>query len=86
MVHRPQRLVDILFLMRQYKIEPKFLRFVHPSPYKRANLILVKGSRGGNPELKMMEPLYVYDENGKYSGKYSKEIDDIYHRGEYQVE
>jgi len=79
MVHRPQRLVDILFLMRQYKIEPKFLRFVHPSPYKRANLVLVKGFRGGNPELKMMEPLYVYDENGRYS----KEIDDIYHRGEY---
>jgi tRNA1(Val) A37 N6-methylase TrmN6 len=78
MVHRPQRLVDILFLMRQYKIEPKFLRFVHPSPYKRANLVLVKGFRGGNPELKMLEPLYVYDE----SGKYSKEIDEIYQRGE----
>lgn len=78
MVHRPQRLVDILYLMRHYKIEPKFLRFVHPSPYKRANLVLIKGFRGGNPELKMMEPLYVYDE----SGKFSKEIDEIYQRGE----
>ncbi|MDP4181694.1 MAG: tRNA1(Val) (adenine(37)-N6)-methyltransferase [Bacillota bacterium] len=78
MVHRPQRLVDILVLMRQYKIEPKFLRFVHPSPYKRANLVLIKGFRGGNPELKMIEPLYIYDEHGNYS----KEINDIYNREE----
>jgi tRNA1(Val) A37 N6-methylase TrmN6 len=47
---------------------------------------LLKAQEAEIPSLKMMEPLYVYEENGKYSGKYSKEIDDIYHRGEYQVE
>ncbi|MCX7842848.1 MAG: tRNA1(Val) (adenine(37)-N6)-methyltransferase [Clostridia bacterium] len=78
MVHRPERLADIIFLMRTYKIEPKYLRFVHPSPYKKANLILIKGSKGGNPQLKMMEPLYVYDENGNYSD----EINRIYCRGQ----
>lgn len=77
MVHRPERLVDILCLMRSYKIEPKYLRLVHPSPYKKANLLLIKGTRGGNPQLKMLEPLYVYDENGQYS----KEINEIYCRG-----
>jgi len=76
MVHRPERLVDIVYLMRSYGIEPKCLRFVHPSPYKKPNLILVRGTRGGNPQLKMMEPLYVYDENGNYS----KEINEIYCR------
>jgi len=76
MVHRPGRLVDIVFLMRNYGIEPKYLRFVHPSPYKKPNLILVKGTRGGRPQLKMLEPLYVYNENGKYSD----EINRIYHR------
>lgn len=76
MVHRPERLVDIIFLMRTYKIEPKYIRFVHPSPYKKANLLLIKGTKGGNPELKMMKPLYVYDENGSYS----KEINEIYCR------
>lgn len=76
MVHRPERLVDILCLMRNYSIEPKYIRFVHPSPYKKANLMLVKGTRGGNPQLKMMDPLYVYDENGNYS----KEINEIYCR------
>ena len=28
MVHRPERLVDILNIMRNYKIEPKLLRFI----------------------------------------------------------
>lgn len=76
MVHRPDRLADIVFLMRSYRIEPKFIRFVHPSPYKKANILLIKGARGGKPQLKMMEPLYVYDENGNYS----KEINEIYNR------
>jgi len=82
MVHRPERLVDIVFLMRSNNIEPKYIRFVHPSPYKKANLILIKGRRDGNPQLKMLEPLYVYDERGEYS----KEINEIYCRGAYNVE
>jgi tRNA1(Val) A37 N6-methylase TrmN6 len=76
MVHRPDRLADIIWLMRNFTIEPKYIRFVHPSPYRKANLLLIKGTRQGRPQLKMMEPLYVYDEEGKYS----KEINEIYCR------
>lgn len=78
MVHRPDRLADIIYLMRSYGVEPKFLRFVHPSPYKKPNMVLVQGMRGGKPQLKVMDPLYVYDETGRYS----REIDEIYQRGE----
>ena len=76
MVHRPDRLVDIVFLMRSHGIEPKQLRFVHPAPYKKPNLMLINGARGGRPQLKMMDPLYVYDEKGCYS----EEINEIYQR------
>lgn len=76
MVHRPERLVDIICLMRSYRIEPKYLRFVHSAPSRKANLVLVKGRMNGNPQLRMMEPLYIYDENGNYS----EEINKIYHR------
>lgn len=82
MVHRPDRLVDIIWLMRNYSIEPKYIRFVHPSPYKKPNLILIKGTRQGRPQLKMMDPLYVYDEKGKYS----KEINEIYCREVAEIE
>lgn len=76
MIHRPERLVDVLYLMRTYLIEPKYIRFVHPFVSKRANLFLIKGTKGGNPGLKMMEPLYVYNSQGKYT----EEINKIYKR------
>jgi len=76
MVHRPQRLADIICHMRHYGIEPKLLRLVHPSPGKSPNLVLISGARNGNPELRIQEPLYIYDN----SGNYSSEIDEIYCR------
>ncbi len=76
MVHRPQRLADIICTMRENSIEPKLLRLVHPSPGKKPNLLLISGTRNGNPELRVQEPLYIYDS----SGAYSQEIDEIYNR------
>lgn len=75
MVHRPERLIDIVTLMRKYKIEPKRLRFVHPSPNKTATMILIEGAYGGNPKLFLEPPLYIYEES---STKYTKEINSIY--------
>jgi tRNA1Val (adenine37-N6)-methyltransferase len=76
MVHRPERLADIICSMRNNGIEPKYLRFVHPKPYKKPNMILIKGNRGGKPELKVQDPLYVYNSDGTYSD----EINRIYGR------
>lgn len=67
MVHRAERLVDILSVMREKKLEPKRIRFVHPSIGKAPNLVLVEGVKGGKPFLKVDEPIYVYDENGEYT-------------------
>lgn len=66
-VHRPERLMDILTLMRQYRLEPKKLRFVYPKAGKEANTILVEGSKNGNSGLKTLPPLFVYDHNGEYT-------------------
>ena len=76
MVHRPERLVDILWLMRHYKLEPKRIRLVHPSPGKKANLVLVEGLKNGGAYLKMLEPLYIRNTDGQYS----EEINKIYGR------
>ncbi|MGE5677108.1 MAG: tRNA1(Val) (adenine(37)-N6)-methyltransferase [Pseudomonadota bacterium] len=76
MVHRTDRLADIIYEMRNNGIEPKRIRFVHPSPGKRPNLLLIEGTRGGNKELRFMDPLYIHDENGNYTG----EIHRIYGR------
>lgn len=76
MIHRPERLADILWLMRKYKIEPKRLRFVHPLPQKTATMILVEGAYCGKPKLFLDPPLYVYSEPNVYSD----EILHIYNR------
>lgn len=76
MVHRPERLADIFMLMRKYKIEPKRVKMIHPKIGKAPNIVLVEGQRDGGAYLKWEPPLYVYDENGKYT----KEIDSIYGR------
>lgn len=76
MVHRPERLVDILSLMRKYKIEPKELRFVFSQINSEPKLILIKGIKNANPFLKVAKNLYIYDEDGKYT----KEIDRIYNK------
>lgn len=76
MIHRPERLADIISLMRKYKIEPKRLRFIHPSAHKTATMILVEGSLYGRPKLFLDPPLYVY----KDKNIYSDEINQIYER------
>ena len=72
MVHRPERLVDILSLMRKYKIEPKILKFVSPNKNKEPNLILIKGIKNANSFLKVEKTLYVYNEDGKYTNEILK--------------
>ena len=72
MVHRPSRLADILCTMRAYKIEPKKLRFVHPSSEKAANLLLIEGVKCGGRELRMLPPLYVYNSDGTYTDEINK--------------
>jgi tRNA1Val (adenine37-N6)-methyltransferase len=66
-VHKPERLADIVCLMRMKKLEPKFLRFVYPRYGKKPSLILVQGVKNGNPYFKVNEPLYVFDINGQYT-------------------
>ena len=76
MVHRPSRLADIMCLMRKYKIEPKLLRLVASRPGKEPNLLLIEGMYQGGEELKLLNQLYIFDENGDFS----EEINKIYGR------
>ncbi len=74
MVHRPERLVDILSLMRKYKIEPKILRLVYTNKNKEPKLLLIKGIKNAKQFLKLEPNLYIYEENGEYT----QEIKEIY--------
>lgn len=66
-VHRPGRLIDIIEIMRKYRLEPKRIQFVYPKAGKEANTLLVEAIKDGSPDLKILEPLTVYDENNEYT-------------------
>lgn len=66
-VHRPGRLLDIVTLMRKYKIEPKRVQFVYPKAGKEANTLLIEGIKDGSADLKFLPPLFVYEENNEYT-------------------
>lgn len=72
MVHRPERLSDIITIMRKNNIEPKRIRFVYPKETKEANILLIEGVKNGRPGLKIMPPLYSHCENGEYSKQIKK--------------
>ena len=61
MVHRPERLSDIFFYMRKYKIEPKEIRMVYSNKNVAPKMVLIKGVKNGNVFLKFRENLYIYD-------------------------
>ena len=71
-VHRPERLVDILDLMRKYKIEPKLMRMVCSNYNKPPKLVLIKGIRNAKPFLKIQNNLYIYDEKNNYTEEIKK--------------
>lgn len=56
MVHRPERLADIMFWMKQCRLEPKRLQFVHASPETAPSLVLIEGQKGRASGLKVLAP------------------------------
>lgn len=66
-VHRPDRLTDILVEMRSNNIEPKKIRLVYPRIGEEANILLIEGTKNGNVGLKILPPLFVHDKDGNYT-------------------
>ncbi|WHY86385.1 tRNA1(Val) (adenine(37)-N6)-methyltransferase [Neobacillus novalis] len=66
-VHRPGRLIDIITLMRKYRLEPKRIQFVYPKIGKEANTLLIEAIKDGSPDLKILPPIIVYNENDEYT-------------------
>ncbi|TQS75357.1 tRNA1(Val) (adenine(37)-N6)-methyltransferase [Ornithinibacillus gellani] len=69
MVHRPGRLVDMMNLFRMYRMEPKRMQLVYPKKGREANMLLLEGVRDGKSDLKILPPLYIYEENGSYTAE-----------------
>lgn len=74
LVHKPERLSDLIALGRKYNLEAKEIRFVYPKIDKKASIVLISYIKDGGNETKVLEPLIEYNEDMSYT----KEIYDIY--------
>ena len=73
-IHRPQRLAELIITLAKYKLETKRLRFIHSYIDKEPVMVMIEALKGGNPGMRIDKPLIVYEKNGEYT----KEVMDIY--------
>lgn len=45
MIHKPERLSEIILLLQKYKLEPKHLRLIFPNDKKNATMILIQAKK-----------------------------------------
>ena len=76
LVHKPERLTDVLVTLRSRGLEPKRLRFVRKTAGAAPSLLLAEGRRGGKPGLHIEAPLVLQNAGGAPFA----ELDAIYYR------
>lgn len=76
-VHRTDRLVEILGEFKKNNIEPKRIRFVHEKVNKDSTLVLIEGQKNGNVGLKIEEPFILYNEDGSETEEYKKILTEV---------
>ncbi|MBR3697880.1 MAG: methyltransferase [Clostridia bacterium] len=76
MIHRTERLADIMYLLRKYRLEAKQMRFVQSKQNLSPNLILLKSIKNGGNSVKIDKPLIIYNEDGTYT----EEVKKIYNK------
>ena len=67
MVHRPDRMIEIIECMKKYDIEPKRIRFVYPKVGKDSHIFLIEGMYKGQKGMTIEAPLYAHEDDGCYS-------------------
>lgn len=69
LVHRTDRLIEIIELMKKHNIEPKRMRLIYPKVNMESNLVLIEGRKNGKEGLKILPPLYIHNDNSSYTSE-----------------
>lgn len=74
LVHKPERIADLISMARKYNLEPKEIQFLQPTITKKPSIVLIEYVLGGGNECVVLPNLIEYDEDGNYT----KDILNIY--------
>lgn len=67
LVHKPERLSDLIYFGRKYNLEAKEIRFVYPKIDKKPSIVLISYRKDGGNETKVLEPLIEYNDDMSYT-------------------
>lgn len=71
-VHKPERLTDLICIARKYRLEAKKIKLVQPNLNLKPSIVLVEYVKDGNSEVIVEKPLIEYDENGNFTNEFLK--------------
>lgn len=71
MVHRTDRLIDVITAFKKYGIEPKRIKYIHENIDKESTLFLIEGQKAGSVGLKIDKPLILYNLDGTMTDEYN---------------
>jgi tRNA1Val (adenine37-N6)-methyltransferase len=67
MIFHPERILEVFDSLRQRRLEPKRIRFVHNDSNSGSKIVLVEAVKEGRAGLKIEKPLFIYDKDGSYT-------------------
>ena len=66
MVHRTERLIEIITLLKENNLTPKKIQFIYPNEKSDSNLFMIEAVKNGKDGLELLKPLYVHNMDGSY--------------------
>lgn len=75
LVHRPERLCEIILVMKKHGFEAKKVMFVHSRPESAANMVLIEASVNGSHGLKVLPPMFTHNKDNTYTEVVRKMFD-----------
>ncbi|WP_427170631.1 tRNA1(Val) (adenine(37)-N6)-methyltransferase [Fusobacterium nucleatum] len=67
LVHRADRLTEIINILQKYKFEAKKIKFCYTTKHKNAKILLIEAIKNGKTGLTILPPLIINKENGEYT-------------------
>lgn len=67
LIHRPERFIEIIELLKKHNLEPKKIRFFYSKKDKNADMLLIEATKNGKPGIQVLPPIICHLNNGKYT-------------------
>ena len=77
LVHRTDRLIEILSVLRKYNLEPKTIKFVHNTFSDSSTLVLIQSQKCGKVGLKVLKPFILRNSDGTFTEEYKRLQEEI---------